>query len=168
MGRVKVLIMDKQTEVKIPTGIRLLIRRACNAVVVFEKFDGRGEVSISFVNNEEIQKLNKMYRHLDMPTDVLSFPLCEDGNFETNEDGVVQFGDIVISVEKAVEQAYLYSHSLQREIAYLTVHAMLHLFGYDHTDGLETTLMREKEEKVLISLGLSRNLTLKAENESIS
>ena len=94
-----------------------------------------------------------------MPTDVLSFPLGENGNYDRNfETGALQLGDVVISVEKAVEQARLYGHTLQREIGFLTVHSILHLLGYDHeSGGLEQVRMREKEESILTSLGLERD-----------
>lgn len=90
---------------------------------------------------------------------MLSFPLGQDGVYDRNlETGALQLGDIVISIEKAVEQARIYGHSLQREIGFLTVHSMLHLLGYDHeSGGLEMVRMREKEESVLSSLGLQRD-----------
>ncbi len=156
---VKVLISNRQKEVKIPSGIRLLIRRCCHAVLVSEDFHGSVEVSVSFVNNEQIRQLNQEFRQKDAPTDVLSFPLGENGNYDKNpETGALQLGDIVISIEKAVEQAKIYGHSLQREIGFLTVHSMLHLLGYDHeAGGLEQVRMREKEESVLAKLGLRRD-----------
>ncbi len=158
MESVKVLISNRQKKIKIPTGIRLLIRRCCHAVLEFEKMSGNFEVSVSFVDNENIQSLNSQYRHKDMPTDVLSFPLGSDGKYDINQEtGAQMLGDIVISMEKAVEQAEMYGHSLRREVAYLTVHSMLHLLGYDHEDGgIEMVRMREKEEAVLTSLGLPR------------
>ena len=156
---VKVLISNRQKEVKIPSGIRLLIRRCCHAVLVSEAFHGNVEVSVSFVNNEQIRQLNREFRQKDAPTDVLSFPLGENGSYDRNpETGALQLGDIVISIEKAVEQAKIYGHSLQREIGFLTVHSMLHLLGYDHeAGGLEQVRMREKEESVLAKLGLRRD-----------
>ena len=89
-----------------------------------------------------------------------SFPLGENGKYDLNiETAALQLGDIVISVEKAQEQASIYGHTLQREIAFLTVHSMLHLLGYDHVNGgLEEVHMREKEEKTLIKLGLPRTI----------
>ena len=155
----KVYITDAQTKVKIPSGTRLLIRRCCNAVVENEDFPYPVEVSVTLIDNEEIKKLNEEYLNKAVPTDVLSFPLYEDGNFDDipNDTEIVALGDIVISIEKAVEQADKYNHSLQREIGYLMVHAMLHLFGYNHEEGgLPEVRMREKEETVLKQLGLSR------------
>ena len=159
MDTVKVMISNEQKKVKIPTGIRLLIRRCCHAVLELEKFDGSAEVSVTFVDNERIHELNKQYRNIDRKTDVLSFPLGENGVYDTNLDtGAKMLGDIVISIEKAVEQADLYNHPLQREIGFLTVHSMLHLLGYDHeAGGLEEVHMREKEETVLTQIGWKRD-----------
>ena len=159
MAKLKVYIKDTQHEVKIPVGIRLLIRRCCQAVLTTENFGHDTEVSVSFVNNEEIRKLNAQYRNKDIETDVLSFPLCEGDHLEINaENGFVLLGDIVISMEMAVKQAKMYGHVLEREVAFLTVHSMLHLLGYDHEPGgLELVRMREKEEAVLTQLGLVRS-----------
>ena len=161
MNKVKVIISNTQKKVKIPTGIRLLIRRCCHAVLQLENFDGSAEVSVRFVDNEEIRKLNKQYRNIDKETDVLSFPMGENGVYDVNHDtGAKILGDIVISMEKAVEQAKIYNHPLQREVGFLTVHSMLHLLGYDHeAGGLEAVRMREKEEAVLMQLGLPRTVS---------
>ena len=157
----KVYITNHQKAVKIPSGLRILIRRSCNAVLEYEKFEGPAEISVTFVDNAAIQELNAQYRGKDMPTDVLSFPLGENGVYDKNEDtGASLLGDIVISMEKAMEQAELYGHALQREVAFLTVHSMLHLLGYDHeAGGLEAVRMREKEEAVLVQLGLPRTVS---------
>ncbi|NLL63835.1 MAG: rRNA maturation RNase YbeY [Ruminococcaceae bacterium] len=158
-NKVKVIITDEQTTVKVPKGLRMLIRRCCTAVLVMEKFDGDAEISVMLVDNEKIRQLNKKYRKTDKETDVLSFPLGVDGAYDVNLDtGSAQLGDIVISIEKAIEQAERYGHSLQREVGYLTVHSMLHLLGYDHENGgLDLLYMREKEEKALTELGLKRD-----------
>ena len=157
--KIKVIITNDQKEIKIPTGVRMLIRRCCNAVLVNENFEGSAEISVRFVDDEIIHELNREYRHVDRSTDVLSFPLGENGVYDSNHDtGAKILGDIVISMQHAVMQADLYGHSLQREIAFLTVHSMLHLLGYDHeAEGLERVRMREKEEAVLTQLGLKRN-----------
>ena len=156
MEKIRVIIDNKQKNVKIPTGLRMLIRRCCNAVLRMEKFEGPAEISVTFVNNEQIHELNRQYRGKDMPTDVLSFPMGENGVYDVNHDpGAKILGDIVISMEKAVEQAKRYDHSLEREVGYLTAHSMLHLLGYDHeTSGLDRVRMREKEEQVMTQLGL--------------
>lgn len=153
--KIRVIITNKQKKVKIPTGMRMLVRRCCNAVLRLEKFEGSAEISVTFVDNEEIQKLNLQYREKDAPTDVLSFPLGENGVYDTDPTtGAKMLGDVVISMEKAVDQAELYGHSLQREVGYLTAHSVLHLLGYDHETGLERVHMREKEELVMEQLGL--------------
>ena len=157
----KVLITNEQNAVKIPSGLRILIRRSCNAVLNYEKFEGSAEISVIFVDNQRIRELNNQYRNKDSATDVLSFPMGVNGEYDLDEDnGCKVLGDIVISMERAMEQAELYGHSLQREVAYLTVHSMLHLLGYDHeTSGLEAVRMREKEEAVLLQLGLPRTVS---------
>ncbi|MCQ2486335.1 MAG: rRNA maturation RNase YbeY [Clostridia bacterium] len=158
-NKVKVIITNEQNTVKIPKGIRLLIRRCCTAVLVMEGFTTDAEVSVTLVDNERIRELNSQYRNIDKETDVLSFPLGADGVYDVNLDtGDAQLGDIVLSIPKALEQAEDYGHSLEREIGYLTVHSMLHLLGYDHENGgLELVRMREKEEKALTELGLRRD-----------
>lgn len=157
----KVYITNEQQEIKVPSGIKLLVRRCCNAVLELEKFPAAAEVSVTFVDNGEIEKLNGQYRNKPVPTDVLSFPLGEQGKYDTNpETGALLLGDIVISMEKAYEQANLYGHSLQREVAFLTVHSMYHLLGYDHeAGGLEAVHMREREEAALAKLGLQRTIS---------
>ena len=161
MGKVKVLITNKQNTVKIPTGIRLLIRKCCHAVLESENYNDSYEISVSFVDDAQIHEINKEFRNIDRPTDVLSFPLGEDGVYDQDmETGAYLLGDIVISIETAERQAEVYGHSLEREVGFLTVHSMLHLLGYDHELGkLEERIMREKEEAILSSLGISRDET---------
>lgn len=159
--KVKVSVKNNQKEIKVPVGIRLLIRRCCQAVLRMENFNQNAEVSVSFVSNNEIRSLNKIYRNKDSVTDVLSFPLGSDGKYDVNkETGCALLGDVVISLETAMRQAKIYGHSLEREIGFLTVHSMLHLLGYDHeTSPLDERIMREKEEQVLGELGISRENT---------
>ena len=153
--KIRVIISNSQKEVKIPTGLRMLVRRCCNAVLRMENFQGADEVSVTFANNEQIHELNKMHRNVDAPTDVLSFPMGEDGKYDIDPATNAKIlGDIVISMEKAVEQAERFGHTLQREVGYLTAHSMLHLLGYDHEEPLEKVHMREKEELVMTQLGL--------------
>ena len=112
------------------------------------------EVSITFVDINEIHQLNKEYRNVDRPTDVLSFPIDEDFII----DGVdTMLGDIVISMDIAKEQAKEYGHSLDREIMYLTCHSMLHLLGYDHMNDKDKTQMRAREKEVMSKLGVFKN-----------
>lgn len=157
--KTKVVITNDQKAVKVPKGLRMLIRRCCNAVLSCEDFKSDAEVSVTIVDNEQIKELNARYRNIDKETDVLSFPLGVEGNYDINLDtGEAQLGDIVLSLEKAMEQAERYGHSLEREVGYLTVHSMLHLLGYDHElGGLELVRMREKEERALAELGLRRD-----------
>lgn len=161
MAKLKVMIRNNQREVKIPVGLRLLIRKCCQAVLLTEKFENDAEVSVSFVDNAEIRRLNRIYRDKDKSTDVLSFPLGENGVYDVNnETGASLLGDVVISMETAVKQAHIYGHSLEREVGFLTVHSMLHLLGYDHeTSALDAAKMHEKEELILESLGISRDAT---------
>lgn len=158
---IKVMIRNNQKKIKLPVGLRLLVRKCCQAVLVSENFDKSAEVSVSFVDNNEIRRLNRLYRDKDKPTDVLSFPLGENGVYDVNnETGAVLLGDVVISIETAIKQAKMYNHPLEREVGFLTVHSMLHLLGYDHeTSPLEAERMHEKEEMVLERLGVTRDNT---------
>ena len=159
MDKIRVIITNKQKAVKIPTGLRMLVRRCCNAVLRLEEFKGSAEISVTFVDNEQIKEYNKQYRDKDSVTDVLSFGMGEDGKYDIDpETGAQILGDVVISMEKALEQAKRFDHSLQREVGYLTAHSVLHLLGYDHEGGgIESVRMREKEETVLTQLGLPRS-----------
>ena len=157
--KLKVIIDNKQNVMKIPTGVRMLIRRCCKAVLVHEGFTDLAEISVSIVDDETIHELNLKHRGIDRSTDVLSYPMGENGEYDINYDtGAKILGDIIISIEHAYEQAEKYGHTLQREIGFLTVHSLLHLLGYDHENGgLEAVQMREKEEAVLTKIGLKRN-----------
>ena len=126
-----------------------------------------GEVMLSFVNDEEIHQLNKEYRNIDRPTDVLSFAMQEESDEELdiiyeveNEDDILPFegvlGDIIISTERAKSQSEEYGHSLERELGFLFVHGFLHLIGYDHQDEASEAVMTEKQEAVLRLAGLNR------------
>lgn len=159
MSKIKVMIRNNQKQIKLPVGLRLLVRKCCQAVLVTENFEHDAEVSVSFVDNREIHRLNKIYRDKDRPTDVLSFPLGENGVYDVNnETGAYLLGDVVISIETAIKQAQMYNHTLEREVGFLTVHSMLHLLGYDHeTTPLDAVKMREKEEIVLEYLGITRD-----------
>ena len=156
---VKVTIFNKQKKIKLPVGTKLLIRKACTATLELEGFEKPAEVDVTIVDDESRREINLEQRNLDKSTDVLSFPLGEDGVWDQNPSTrAYMLGDIVISAETALRQADLYGHSTQREIAFLTVHSMLHLLGYDHVNGgLEQAVMREKEEEVLKALGLAIN-----------
>ena len=126
-----------------------------NAVLKLENFEGPAEISVTFTDNAGIRELNKQYRDKDIDTDVLSFPMGENGVYDIDmETGAKILGDVVISMEKARDQAERFGHSFQREVGYLTAHSVLHLLGYDHIDNLEKVRMREKEELVMEQLGL--------------
>ena len=157
MAKVKVIINDNQKSVKIPSGTRILVRKACTAVLNVEGFTSDAEINVTFVDKKEINEINLEFRNIDAPTDVLSFPLGENGVYDVNpENGAKMLGDVLICAEIAVHQSDMYGHSLEREIAYLTVHSVLHLLGYDHVDGgLQKVIMREKEELVMELLGLA-------------
>lgn len=126
-------------------------------------------ISITLTNPEDIEKLNKQYRNIDKPTDVLSFPMFEKEELEefieksskvkdTNMQADI-LGDIVISIPRVYEQAEEYGHSFERELAYMVVHGFYHLMGYDHIEEEDKKVMREKEEGVLSKLGIKRETT---------
>ncbi|MBQ9106761.1 MAG: rRNA maturation RNase YbeY [Clostridia bacterium] len=165
MKALTLYIKNEQKTVKLPTGLRMLVRRCCNAVLSYEKFGQPAEVSVIFVDNTTIRGLNATYRGKDIETDVLSFPLGNDGVYDTNpETGAKLLGDIVISVERALAQAEEFDHPFTREIGFLTVHSMLHLLGYDHMENKEAIVMHDKERDILASLELSRNKAFDAED----
>ena len=155
--KIKVNITNSQNKTKLPVGTKLLVRKACIATLLDEDFNDNAEVEVTFVDDETIKEYNNEYRDIDKSTDVLSFPLGENGVYDINPaTNRKMLGDIVISVEHAIAQGELFGHGLRREIAYLTVHSMLHLLGYDHVDeGIEKAIMREKEEAILSKLGLA-------------
>lgn len=115
-----------------------------------------GEVSVSFVTDEEIHELNRTYRNVDRPTDVLSFALREGETFEGVPDELEPLGDIVVSVPTALRQATEYGHSAEREIGFLLIHGLLHLLGYDHEDEAGEAEMTGLQEAVLSKVGLHR------------
>jgi len=155
---------DQKKEPLTPAA-RALVRRAVNAALAYEEFEYPAEVSVTFVDNEAIRELNRDYRGKDAPTDVLSFPLCEEEDdfvlppSEEDEDAeeLVALGDIVISVERARAQAEEYGHSFERELAFLAVHSTLHLLGYDHERSAEEDAeQRRRQEEILASIGQTR------------
>lgn len=131
----KIYFENEQNKEKIDYELKILLRHAILETLEYEGHDKITEVSVTFTDNERIHALNKQYRNVDKPTDVLSFPLLDS---EGDEDELLpaeletMLGDIVISLEKAREQAEEYGHSFEREVAFLCVHSMLHLLGYDH------------------------------------
>ncbi|MFT8392226.1 MAG: rRNA maturation RNase YbeY [Sporolactobacillus sp.] len=123
--------------------------------------DGAIELSLTFVTNDRIQEINRDYRHIDRPTDVISFALEELGEEEVAivaEAGAPRvLGDIIVSIDKAKEQAENYGHSLDRELGFLVVHGLLHLLGYDHMTEADEKKMFRLQEEILSSYGLSRS-----------
>lgn len=158
--KLKIYYANEQKIVKIPLSLRNLINRVVKATLENENFKKDAEVSVSFVDNETIHKLNLEYRGKDKPTDVLSFPMT-DGDEENSDidlsTGAVMLGDIIISAEKAMEQANEYGHGIEREICFLAVHSTLHLLGYDHeTSEDDEKYMNQTQESILQKIGLTR------------
>ncbi|MFO7152217.1 MAG: rRNA maturation RNase YbeY [Bacillota bacterium] len=148
-----------QHRIDVDDRLEELIRKSVEMALNLEGVRSDLEVSVALVDNDYIRELNKTYRGKDAPTDVLSFPMLEPGEVDdVPSEGEVEqlLGDIVISLEKAEEQAKSYGHSFEREVAFLVVHGVLHLLGYDHEIEEERKIMRQKEEEVLKALGLTR------------
>lgn len=155
--KLRVLIENEQDAKLIRWRHQRLIRRAILETLVYEGFGHPAEVSVVLTDSESIRKINSEYRGIDSATDVLSFPQFDTGE-EYPETGYVPLGDIVISVERAENQALVYGHSFERELAFLTVHSTLHLLGYDHvTSDEDDRVMREKQRAVMTVLGLTVN-----------
>lgn len=119
--------------------------------------EGDAEVSVSFVTNEEIKNLNRDYRNKDSVTDVISFALEEDDMNIIHEDAPRTLGDIVISTDRANEQAEDYGHSYRRELLFLSLHGFLHLLGYDHMESDDEVKMNGKQEEILNAFGVTRD-----------
>jgi len=149
-----IVIDNSQDKIRIDETVNDLIEKVALECLKLENKGFNYEISVTFVDDEEIRELNKEYRDVDKATDVLSFPL-EENEFDLPGDTLL--GDIVISVETAKRQSEEYGHSLEREIAYLTAHSMFHLMGYDHMSEEEKLIMREKEKKVMKALGIFKN-----------
>lgn len=154
----KIYFENVQDKLPLTYKMKMLIREAVETALDFEDFQNHCEVSVTFTDNEGIHELNKKFREVDKPTDVLSFPLF-DFEGETDEPPVDEImsnlGDIVISLEKAKEQAEEYGHSFEREVAFLCVHSMLHLLGYDHETSEEDEIeMRSKQTEIMRIMGL--------------
>lgn len=147
-----IYIDNRQEEISLDKDIDQLLEKAIYESLKVEGRDKNYEVSVSFVNNEEIRELNRNYRGVDSETDVLSFPLEDDFGLE-----LAFLGDIIISLERALEQAEDFGHSLERELVYLTVHSMFHLMGYDHLSEEDKSLMRGKEKQVMRNLNIFRD-----------
>ncbi|MDI6617423.1 MAG: rRNA maturation RNase YbeY [Clostridiales bacterium] len=157
------LIDDRQKKFKTDE-LEGLVKIAVENTIKHEGMKKKCEVSIIFIDNEEIKRINKNFRGIDKITDVLSFPQIEYKNNLMGSDidnmdlntGELVLGDIAISLDRAYEQSIEYGHSFEREVAYLTVHGMLHLLGFDHETESERRIMRKEEEDILAGIGLTR------------
>ncbi len=148
--KVTYYITNEQEKIEFLSEYEELIKRAVEGTLSYESFDSDCEISVTFTDNENIRKLNKEYRDIDRETDVLSFPMEDEGK-------EVVLGDVVISLEKAKEQAEEYGHSLEREISFLCVHSCLHLLGYDHeTSEDDEKEMFAKQDEILKTIGQLR------------
>ncbi len=162
--------VENETDKAFPFDMEEVFRKVAQAVLVMENCPYEASVNLLLTNNENIRLYNKEHRQIDKETDVLSFPNLEfekTGDFsiaEKNEadyfdpdSGELILGDIVISVDKAMEQAKEYGHSELREFAFLIAHSMFHLCGYDHMTDIEAAVMEQKQESVLAQLGFVRD-----------
>lgn len=156
-------VLENETSDEISEEQIAELKRVCEMIMENEECNFDAEISFTFTDNDGIREINREYRDIDRATDVLSFPMLEfdgdetDAEYET-EDGLVMLGDIVISIERAREQAVQFNHSLRRELAFLTAHSMLHLLGYDHVDDPEgEKIMITKQDAALNALGITRN-----------
>ncbi len=154
------IIIDKEIEEPLENyfdfDINLLAYDIIKECLTLENVPENVEVSILLVDNEQIRDLNNKHRKKDMPTDVLSFPLLTEFD-NLSEDETIYLGDIVISVEKAMEQSKEYGHSFKREIGFLIAHSILHLLGYDHMNDEDEKHMIEKQKEILDNIDLRRD-----------
>lgn len=165
--------IEYETDKELKLDYEDIINRVINEAVDYAKCPYEAEVNVTLTDNDEIKKINDEYRNINNPTDVLSFPMLNfalPGDFvgisdELENDvedyfnpdsGELMLGDIVVSVEKVVEQAEKYGHSQERELAFLVAHSMMHLFGYDHMEPDEAAVMESKQKEILDNLGITR------------
>jgi len=161
--------IEYETKIELNLPYEDIIKSVINESIDYEKCPYEAEVNVILTDNNEIHLINNEHRGVDSPTDVLSFPMVDYENpsdFEGIEDntedyfnpdtGELMLGDIVISVERVIEQAEQYGHSTKRELAFLVAHSMMHLFGYDHMVPAEAAVMEAKQNEVLNNLGISR------------
>ncbi len=163
------LNLEYEAEIELELDYRSIITEVVEKSLDMEECPYEVELNVILTDNKEIQDINKNYRDIDAPTDVLSFPMIdyetpadfsgleeEEDNYFNPETGELLLGDIIISVEKVMEQAAEYGHSKERELAFLTAHSMMHLFGYDHMEEQERIIMEEKQKNVLDELHIYR------------
>lgn len=151
---------NEQEKENVTAELRCLVKAAVYSALAYEDFRRSAEISVTFTDNEGIREINREHRDIDAATDVLSFPMLEDGDctMDVNHGtGAVVLGDIVISLERAREQAKEFGHSFTREVAFLTVHSVLHLLGYDHvTSEDDDRMMRARQNSILEYMGITR------------
>ncbi len=148
--RLRIYFENSQECEEVTYRLKMLVRTAILATLDYEEVHDDCEASVTFTDNEGIRAINREYREIDAPTDVLSFPL-----FEKGADGKQMLGDIVLSLEKCRAQAEEFGHSFERECAFLTVHSTLHLLGYDHELGeQEDCDMRKRQTAIVAAMGL--------------
>lgn len=163
------LNFEYETDIALNLDYEDIISKVVNTSLDMEECPYEVELNIILTDNNEIQQINREHRTIDSPTDVLSFPMVDYDSpsdfskLEENADsyfhpetGELLLGDIIISVEKVMEQAEEFGHTIERELAFLTAHSMMHLFGYDHMEDEERLVMEERQEKVLKILGINR------------
>ena len=160
--------IETEVEASFPFDHEKLARKVVAAALAHEGFPYEAEVGLLLVSPEAIQAMNREHRQIDRPTDVLSFPMAaygSPGDFEALEldgdnfnpdTGEAMLGDIVLNVEQVGEQARQYGHSEEREYAFLILHSMLHLFGYDHETEEEAAQMEKKQKEMLDGMGIAR------------
>ncbi|MBQ4066450.1 MAG: rRNA maturation RNase YbeY [Clostridia bacterium] len=155
----KVYYTNEQDRIPVDIALRNLVRRSVLAALGYEGFLRDCEVSVTFTDNEGIRELNREYREKDSATDVLSFPMYDFPGGDVPEEGFpCELGDIVLSLERAEEQAAEFGHSFKREVAFLTVHSTLHLLGYDHELSDEDDAdMRRRQKEIMEILKITRD-----------
>ena len=157
--RTMIYFCNDQDTFPITYKLKMLVREAVVASLKYEGFEHRAEISLTFTDNAGIRTLNRDFRNIDKETDVLSFPLTDYSGTALPIDEInTSLGDIVISLERADEQAKEFGHSFEREVAFLTVHSMLHLLGYDHVNSEEEDAeMRRRQREILEGMGQVRS-----------
>ena len=156
-AKTMIYFMNSQDSFDVTYQLKMLVRRAVIATLEYEGFGNDVEISLTFTDNTGIRVLNREFRQIDKATDVLSFPLTDYAGTDLPiDEPEVSLGDIVISLERAAEQSMEFGHSFEREVAFLTVHSMLHLLGYDHVNSDEEDAeMRRRQREILESMGLN-------------
>lgn len=163
------IIIEKEVEKEFEFDYEKVINDVINYSIDYEKCPYEAEVNVTITDDTEIHRINKEFRDIDRPTDVLSFPMIDyvnPGDFDIVEENVEEYfdpdsgelllGDIVLSIDKIYSQAEEYGHSIKRELAFLVAHSMLHLFGYDHMEDDERVVMESKQREILENLGITR------------